>query len=86
MEYEPALEDGDWINRIRGVRPNTSKMEKIAFCQIGHLEEGDPVESGELCGDLVQRYPHMDIWGGCYGTWDTHLDEIAKNISGCGFD
>ena len=80
LEYEPAIESGDWINRVRGVRPNASKMEKIALCHIGHLEEGNPVELGEQCGDLAQRYPHMDIWGGCCGTWDTHLDQIAKNI------
>jgi S-methylmethionine-dependent homocysteine/selenocysteine methylase len=80
VEYEPAIEPGDWIHRVRGVRPNASKMEKIALCQIGHLEDGDPVELGELCGDLARRYPHMDIWGGCCGTWNTHLDEIAKHI------
>jgi len=80
VEYEPAIEPGDWINRVRGVRPNASKMEKIALCQIGHLEDGDPVELGKLCGDLSRRYPHMDIWGGCCGTWNVHLDEIAKNV------
>jgi homocysteine S-methyltransferase len=80
VEYEPAIESGDWINRVRGIRPNASKMEKIALCQVGHLEEGDPVELGELCGDLARRYPHMDIWGGCCGTWDVHLNEIAKNV------
>ena len=80
VEYEPAIEPGEWMNRIRGVRPNASKMEKIALCEIGHLEEGDPVELGALCGDLAKRYPHMDIWGGCCGTWNTHLDEIAKNL------
>jgi methionine synthase I (cobalamin-dependent) len=20
------------------------------------------------------------MWGGCCGTWDTHLDEIARNV------
>lgn len=82
MEYEPAIDNGEWINRLRGVRPNASKMEKIALCEIGHLEEGDPVELGKLCGNLAQRYPHMDIWGGCCGTWDKHLDQIAKNLLG----
>ncbi len=81
VEYEPAIKPDEWMNRVRGVRPNASKMEKIALCQIGHLEEGDPVELGALCGDLAKRYPHMDIWGGCCGTWNTHLDEIAKNLS-----
>ncbi len=81
VEYEPAIEPDDWINRIRGVRPNASKMEKIALCQMGHLEDGDPVELGELCGNLAARYPHMDIWGGCCGTWSNHLNEIAKNLA-----
>lgn len=80
VEYEPAIEPGDWINRVRGVRPNASKMEKIALCQIGHLEDGDPIDLGERCGDLARRHPHIDIWGGCCGTWSTHLDEIAKNV------
>jgi len=80
VEYEPALEPGGWINRVRGVRPNASRMEKMALCQIGHLEDGDPEELGELCGDLARRYPHMDIWGGCCGTWSLHLDEIARNV------
>lgn len=75
-----AVEHGDWVTRVRGVRPNASKMEKIALCQIGHLEEGDPVELGQLYGDLAPRYPHMEIWGGCCGTWDVHLNEIAKKI------
>lgn len=80
LEYEPAIEPGDWVKRIRGVRPNASKMEKIALCKIGHLEDGDPEELGVLCGDLARRYPHMDIWGGCCGTWNNHLDQIARNV------
>lgn len=80
LEYEPAIEPGAWVERVRGVRPNASKMEKLALCRIGHLEDGDPVELGEQCGDLARRYPHMDIWGGCCGTWERHLDEIARNV------
>ncbi len=80
LEYEPAIEPGDWVKRIRGVRPNASKMEKMALCKIGHLEDGDPVELGVQCGNLAKRYPHMDIWGGCCGTWNNHLNEIAKNL------
>jgi len=80
LEFEPAIEPGDWVRRVRGVRPNASKMDKMALCQIGHLEEGDPEELGRLCGDLARQYPHMDIWGGCCGTWDNHLNEIAKNV------
>ena len=80
LEIEPALDPGEWINRVRGFRPNAAKMDKISLCSLGHLEDGDPVELGEQIGDMARRYPHMDIWGGCCGTCEVHLDEIAKNL------
>jgi len=80
LEFEPALEPGDWIQRVRCLRPNASAMEKIALCKIGHLEDGDPVDLGERMGALARRYPHIDVWGGCCGTWDRHLSEIARNV------
>jgi homocysteine S-methyltransferase len=80
LEYEPALENGDWIKRLRGVRPNASKMEKIALCKLGHIEEGNPVELGSQVRSLSERYPHMDIFGGCCGTGHSHLREIAKAL------
>jgi S-methylmethionine-dependent homocysteine/selenocysteine methylase len=52
----------------------------LSVCTLGHLEAGDPVELGELMGGLARQYPHIDLWGGCCGTWETHLDEIARNV------
>lgn len=80
MEFEPALESGDWILRLRSLRPNASAKDKMDLCQIGHLEEGDPVDLGLRIGSLALRYPHIDIFGGCCGTWDVHLREIARNV------
>jgi homocysteine S-methyltransferase len=80
LEFQPALEPGNWIERIRMLRPNASAMDKIALCQIGHLEEGDPQELGRLMGELGRRYPHIDIWGGCCGTWEKHLGQIARQV------
>ncbi len=80
LEFEPALEPGDWLLRLRSLRPNASAKDKIDLCQIGHLDEGDPVDLGERMGALARRYPHIDIWGGCCGTWDKHLNEIARNV------
>lgn len=79
-EFEPALEPGDWIRRVRSLRPNASRMDKVSLCKLGHLESGDAVELGREMGDLARRYPHMDVWGGCCGTWETDLDEIARNV------
>lgn len=84
LEFEPTLEAGEWIERIRIVRPNASSMDKVALCQIGHLEEGNPPELGEQLGDLARRFPHIDIWGGCCGTWSAHLREIAQNVGAAG--
>jgi homocysteine S-methyltransferase len=80
LEFEPALEAGDWIQRLRSLRPNASAKDKIALCEIGHLEDGDPADLGKRMGALARRYPHIDVWGGCCGTWDRHLREIAQNV------
>ena len=80
LEFLPALEPGDWTDRIRLLRPNAASMDKVSLCRLGHLEEGDPRELGLMLADLARRFPHIDIWGGCCGTWDTHLDEIAREV------
>ena len=80
IEFLPALEPGDWTQRIRILRPNAALMDKVSLCRIGHLEEGDPRELGLLLAALARRYPHIDIWGGCCGTWDKHLHQIARDV------
>ena len=80
MEFMPAIEPGDWFKRVRCLRPNAAMMDKISLCTLGHLEMGDPPKLGELMGGLARQHPHIDVWGGCCGTWDTHLDEIARNV------
>ncbi|MEX5728099.1 homocysteine S-methyltransferase [Rhodovulum iodosum] len=80
VEFEPALEPGEWTRRIRSLRPNAAKMDKVSLCKLGHIEEGDPEELGLMMGDLARRYPDIDIWGGCCGTWDKHFDRIAYHV------
>jgi S-methylmethionine-dependent homocysteine/selenocysteine methylase len=82
LEFEPAISDpGAWIERLRYIRPNASRMEKIALCKLGHLEDGDPVELGQQMGDVARRFAQADILGGCCGTDERHLAEIAKNVN-----
>jgi len=81
FEFLPAIEPGDWFQRVRCLRPNAAAADKISLCTLGHLEEGDPVELGELMGRLAAEHPHIDIWGGCCGTWEKHLEEIARNVT-----
>jgi S-methylmethionine-dependent homocysteine/selenocysteine methylase len=79
-EFAPALVPGPWLTRIRSVRPNASKADKLSLCQIGHLEAGDPEELGEQMSRLSRLLPHVDIWGGCCGTWDEHLSAAARQL------
>jgi S-methylmethionine-dependent homocysteine/selenocysteine methylase len=82
VEFEPAIsEAGSWTRRLRYIRPNASRMEKIALCRLGHLEDGDPVELGHQMGDVARRFSNVDILGGCCGTDERHLGEIAKNVN-----
>lgn len=80
LEFEPALGNGDWQDRLRSFRPNAAAMDKIALCKLNHLEEGDPQELGQQMGALARRYPQADIWGGCCGSWDRHLGHIAPAV------
>lgn len=80
MEFLPAIEPGDWFERVRCLRPNAAMMDKVSLCTLGHLEIGDPEHLGTMMGDLAARHPHIDIWGGCCGTWEVHLDHIARNV------
>ena len=82
LEFEPALADaGPWLERLRYIRPNAARMDKIALCELGHLEDGDPVELGEQMGDVARRLPSADIIGGCCGTDERHLAQIARNVN-----
>lgn len=80
LEFEPALVDADWMLRVRSLRPNASAKDKIELCSIGHLEEGDPDDLGKRMAAIATRFPHLDIFGGCCGTWDKHLDAIARSV------
>jgi S-methylmethionine-dependent homocysteine/selenocysteine methylase len=80
VDFQPALEPGDWRLRLNGIRPNASSLEKGVLCQLGHLEEGDPVELGQQMGAIAEDMPHMSVWGGCCGTDAAHMDEICRNV------
>jgi homocysteine S-methyltransferase len=80
LEFAPALDGGDWQSRLRSFRPNAAAMDKIALCKLNHLEEGNPAELGEQMGALARRFPTADIWGGCCGSWESHLAFIAPAV------
>ena len=80
-EFAPALaEPGAWRERLRYIRPNAARTDKLALCKLGHLEDGDPVELGRQMAEAVRAFPNVDIVGGCCGTDERHLREVSARV------
>lgn len=83
LEFADAIsEPGPWRERLRYIRPNAVRMEKVALCKLGHLEDGDPVELGGQMAAVARDLPNADILGGCCGTDERHLEQIARHVLG----
>jgi len=80
VDFGPALDQGDWVRRIRGLRANASSLEHGLLCQLGHLEEGDAAELAAQHGEIARLYPHMNVFGGCCGTDYVHVRRIGEVI------
>lgn len=80
-EFEPGLTIGAWLQRLGGFMPNAVAMETLDLCKLGHLEDGDPEELGAQMAGLAQRFPHVNVWGGCCGTDGRHIAQIARKVS-----
>ncbi len=81
VDFAPAFKaPGPWVKRLCGLRPNASSLAHGVLCQLGHLEEGNPVELGQQMADMARRFSHITVWGGCCGTDAVHVDEIAKAV------
>ncbi len=70
-------EGGAWLARIRGVRANASLRSHAELDEASELDAGDPFELGRQYRDLVRKYPHINVLGGCCGTDHRHLQCIS---------
>lgn len=80
IDFEPALDRGGWVRRIRGLRANASSLEHGLLSQLNRLEEGDAMELATQHGDLARRYPHINVFGGCCGTDHVHVRKICEAV------
>jgi len=74
-------EDEEWTHRIRGIRANASRCSHAELDEATQLDDGDPIEFGELYRELRNRLPALSILGGCCGTDHRHVLEIATAIA-----
>lgn len=67
-----------WMQRIRGIRANASRMSHAELDEATELDPGDPMELAVDYADLRSVHPHLVVLGGCCGTNHEHLEAIAQ--------
>lgn len=67
----------DWALRIGGIRSNASRMSHAELDEAEILDDGDPVELGQLSIALQDHLPNIRVLGGCCGTDHRHVGSIA---------
>lgn len=70
-----------WMERIRGVRANSSMKSHAELDQSTELDAGNPSELGWQCAELKRLLPRLNIIGGCCGTDHRHIEAIAGACS-----
>jgi S-methylmethionine-dependent homocysteine/selenocysteine methylase len=76
--FAPALaKGGDFVERIRGLRANASRMSHAELNESPTLDVGDPAELGRQYAELKRRLPRLNVMGGCCGTDHRHVEQIA---------
>jgi homocysteine S-methyltransferase len=77
--FDEVLEGGGgWLRRIRGTRANASRRGHAELDAALELDEGDPHELAAEYASLVARFPNLTILGGCCGTDERHIEQIAS--------
>jgi len=72
------LSGGRWIERIRGLRANASKLSHAELDGRDELDVGLPDGFGDEHGDLLAALPQLAVLGGCCGTDLRHIASLAR--------
>jgi S-methylmethionine-dependent homocysteine/selenocysteine methylase len=80
--FDFIFDDQDWVKRIRGIRANASCKSHAELANSETLEDGDPVELGEQYAKLADRFKQLNVFGGCCGTNQRHVEAICKAVVG----
>ena len=69
-----------WVNRIRGLRANASRMSHAELDEAEELDIGNPEELGRQYAQLKRSsLNQLNVMGGCCGTDHRHVEQIAKS-------
>lgn len=69
-----------WIKRIKGIRANASCKSHAQLDESTELDRGNPSELGKDYKNLKEIFGHLNVFGGCCGTDEEHIEEIIRQI------
>ena len=73
---------GEWLERIRGLRANASRMSHAELDAATELDDGDPDDLAAHYSVLVEQLPSLNVLGGCCGTDHRHVRSICSAVAG----
>lgn len=77
--FAQALETGaPWLERVRGLRANASRLSHQELNDAPDLDDGDPAELGDEHADILRRLPRIKVLGGCCGTDHRHVAAMSR--------
>ena len=72
--------DETWINRVRGLRANASRMSHAELDECEVLDDGNPQELSRQYVELTRLLPKLNVFGGCCGTDHRHVAHICDAL------
>ncbi len=75
--FNNVLENGEWLERIRGIRANASNKSHAELDASTELDIGDISSLASHYSDLQKRLPKLAVMGGCCGTDHRHIEAIS---------
>ena len=77
--FNQALEaEEPWIQRLRGLRANASRLSHAELDEAEDLDDGNPEELGRQHAELRRLLGHFSVFGGCCGTDHRHIAAICQ--------
>jgi S-methylmethionine-dependent homocysteine/selenocysteine methylase len=69
-----------WTKRIKGIRANASQKSHAELDEATELDIGNPGQLGNDYKKLKDSLKQLNVFGGCCGTDERHIGEIAKRV------
>jgi S-methylmethionine-dependent homocysteine/selenocysteine methylase len=70
-----------WTRRLGGLRANASCRSHAELNDSAELDRGNPGQLAADYGLLLERLPHLRVFGGCCGTDHQHVGAIAAMLA-----